>query len=795
MKLKFNRNLQLGYGFSILVLLAVGVGACNTLHNLISGNEAVEKSNVVMQKLDSTISIMKDAETGQRGYLLTNRKEFLEPYNGAYQKAILLINQVDTLTKDNRQQQQNTAALREILLTRLNILKVLVDKRQLNEAITAADFSSGKAAMDALRAAAAKAENDERRLLAKRMAVLNRYALFLPVTILLAVLLAVVVSVFSYVGVTREFTEKARLTRALEIKEEETAGFNEELAATNEEINASNEELAATNEKLLQVQRELAALNQSLEEKVEHRTRALAASEQQTQALNEELTAINEELAAANEEMLTTNEELWEGRERLQQIIDELSTAKGEVEKSEKLFRSIAINIPKSLITVISKDHRLIAIEGDLINSLGHNSKDYVGRYAEEVFTAERYQTSKPWYDRVLAGEQFRVERKGAGDEIFQVDFVPLRNEHDEVYAGLIIALDITDSKKAEERSAKLAAIVESSDDAIIGKTLDGIITSWNRSAERIFGYTEQEMIGQSILKLIPDDRQEEEPHIIGRLKNGEQVDHFETRRVTSDNRVLDVSLTISPIRDSNGAIIGVSKIARDISERKQDELRKSDFIGMVSHELKTPLTSLSALIQVLNQKLRKSEDTFVPLALEKAIVQVKKMSTMINGFLNISRLESGKIVIEKQQFDLRNLISEILEEAELTVSGHLLVFEPGASLFIDADRDKIGSVITNLVSNAIKYSPKGKVVTVKCEIVENSALFSITDEGMGIKAKDIDRLFERYYRVSSNHTRHISGFGIGLYLSAEIIQRHNGRIWVESESGVGSTFYFSLPL
>ena len=184
-----------------------------------------------------------------------------------------------------------------------------------------------------------------------------------------------------------------------------------------------------------------------------------------------------------------------------------------------------------------------------------------------------------------------------------------------------------------------------------------------------------------------------------------------------------------------------------------------------------------------------------MPLALEKAIVQVKKMSTMINGFLNISRLESGKIVIEKQQFDLRNLISEILEEAELTVSGHLLVFEPGASLFIDADRDKIGSVITNLVSNAIKYSPKGKVVTVKCEIVENSALFSITDEGMGIKAKDIDRLFERYYRVSSNHTRHISGFGIGLYLSAEIIQRHNGRIWVESESGVGSTFYFSLPL
>ena len=167
----------------------------------------------------------------------------------------------------------------------------------------------------------------------------------------------------------------------------------------------------------------------------------------------------------------------------------------------------------------------------------------------------------------------------------------------------------------------------------------------------------------------------------------------------------------------------------------------------------------------------------------------------MINGFLNISRLESGKIIIEKQQFDLRKLIREMLDEAELTVSGHSLIFEPGAPLIIGADRDKIGSVISNLVSNAVKYSPKGKVVTVKCKTVENNAVVSIEDEGMGIKAKDIDRLFERYYRVSSNHTKNISGFGIGLYLSAEIIQRHDGKIWVESESGVGSTFYFSLPL
>lgn len=258
---------------------------------------------------------------------------------------------------------------------------------------------------------------------------------------------------------------------------------------------------------------------------------------------------------------------------------------------------------------------------------------------------------------------------------------------------------------------------------------------------------------------------------------------------------MLDVSLTISPIRDWNGEIIGVSEIARDISEKKQDELRKSDFIGMVSHELKTPLTSLTALIQVLDKKLQTSDDNFVTTALGKANQQVKKMGKMINGFLNISRLESGKLIIDKHPFDMKELINEAVSETELTISSHQILVETCPTLVINADRDKIASVLSNLISNAVKYSPKGKTITVKCDIVGNSAVFSVKDEGMGIKPQDINQLFERYYRVNTEHTRHISGFGIGLYLSAEIIQRHDGNIWVESEKGVGSTFYFSLPL
>jgi signal transduction histidine kinase len=200
-------------------------------------------------------------------------------------------------------------------------------------------------------------------------------------------------------------------------------------------------------------------------------------------------------------------------------------------------------------------------------------------------------------------------------------------------------------------------------------------------------------------------------------------------------------------------------------------------------------------LIQVLQIKLKGSSDDFVRNALAKAAQQGGKMTSLINGFLNVSRLESGKLVIEKQTFDLTDLVGEIIGDVSMTANAHSFVFDPVSEVKVIADRDKIGAVISNLLSNAVKYSPKGKLVTVTCERNNKEIVVSVKDEGIGIKPQHQAKLFDRYYRVPSEHTRHISGFGVGLYLSAEIIERHDGRIWVESEKGAGSTFYFILPL
>lgn len=227
--------------------------------------------------------------------------------------------------------------------------------------------------------------------------------------------------------------------------------------------------------------------------------------------------------------------------------------------------------------------------------------------------------------------------------------------------------------------------------------------------------------------------------------------------------------------------------------ELEKEGQRKNDFIAMVSHELKTPLTSLNAHIQLLQRKYKGNGDSFTESSLQMAEKQVKKMTAMINGFLDVSRLESANIYLKKTDFLLNDLIESAVEEAVMMHSSHTISYVNEHQLLVQADFEKIGNVISNLLSNAIKYAPMNPDIMVKCELVEGMVRVSVKDQGIGIAAKDIGHLFERFYRVDTGS--HISGFGIGLYLSAEIIEKHNGRIWAESEHGHGTTFFFELPL
>jgi len=247
--------------------------------------------------------------------------------------------------------------------------------------------------------------------------------------------------------------------------------------------------------------------------------------------------------------------------------------------------------------------------------------------------------------------------------------------------------------------------------------------------------------------------------------------------------------------RDSEGNFDSVYAVLMDVTDQKQDEQRKNDFIAIVSHELKTPLTSMKGFIQVMQLKAKRDENAFAHKALEGAERQINKMTSMINGFLDISRLESGKIMMNFQRVELFEVVEEVIEEYTTTVTSHHIFSDCQSGFFVKIDREKLGHVISNLISNAIKYSPSGSNIHVACYESDEQAIFKIRDEGMGINEIDLPKLFERFYRVESSTMATVSGFGIGLYLSSEIINRHGGKIWAESDLGKGSTFYFSLPL
>lgn len=255
---------------------------------------------------------------------------------------------------------------------------------------------------------------------------------------------------------------------------------------------------------------------------------------------------------------------------------------------------------------------------------------------------------------------------------------------------------------------------------------------------------------------------------------------------IDANDKLENTNIQVSQLND---------ELTTFVIEQKRNDQRKNDFISMVSHELKTPLTSLNSCIQVLQRKILKDDDQLTVNMLELAHSQVRKMTSLINGFLNVSRLESGKIHIERSVFDLSELIRCTEEETRLHVSSHSLLFTTAEPVMVYADKDKIGHVLSNLISNAVKYSPPGSTIEVHAQKQDGQAVVSVKDEGIGVSREDIPRLFERYFRASRLEGQQISGFGIGLYLCKEIVERHGGRIWAESELGLSAQFYFTLPL
>ena len=376
-----------------------------------------------------------------------------------------------------------------------------------------------------------------------------------------------------------------------------------------------------------------------------------------------------------------------------------------------------------------------------------------------------------------------------------------------------------------DDAQALLAAVVESSDDAIITKTLDGKITSWNASAARLLGHTAAEIIGQPITVLIPPDRQEEERHIIASLRAGKRIEHYETVRVAKDGRLIEVALTISPLRDQTGEIVGASKILRDVTERKriEQELQgllaernqilaseraarseaerlsasKDEFLALLSHELRTPLNAILGWTQILRSGSVASANFDKGLGVIER--NVRAQTQLVDDLLDMSRIISGQMRLEVQPVMPFAFVQGAIESARPAADARGVRLEatldPAAGP-VSGDANRLQQVAWNLISNAIKFTPRGGQVQVTFERVNSNIEICVADSGIGIRPDFLPHIFERFRQADATPTREHGGLGLGLSIVKHIVELHGGTVEANSDGeGQGATFRVRLPL
>lgn len=429
-----------------------------------------------------------------------------------------------------------------------------------------------------------------------------------------------------------------------------------------------------------------------------------------------------------------------------------------------------------------------------------------------------------------IRSEDMSVISNTGETRFYQSMKLPLRQEDGSIYALCGISIDITERKKAENIALKYQAIVQSSNDAIISITMTGVITSWNPGAEMVFGYSAKEMLGENIRKLLPDGQTNEENIILNRIAHGEIINHFNTVRLHKNGTQIDVSVSISPIKDSSGSIIGASKVARDITESKRLEAEltrykdhlerevklrtidlesarnmadeanraKSTFLANMSHEIRTPMNAIIGLTHLLRLQANPKQIE----RLDKINNAGQHLLSIINDILDISKIEAGKFKLEENDFPLGSILDHVRSMISDSANAKGLKIEVDGDhvpVWLNGDSTRLRQALLNFASNAVKFTERGSI-SLYAKLLEDHGdyllvRFEVADTGVGIEQDKLDRLFHAFEQADPSTTRKYGGTGLGLTISRRIAELMGGEAGVESVPGVGSTFWFTAHL
>jgi len=472
-----------------------------------------------------------------------------------------------------------------------------------------------------------------------------------------------------------------------------------------------------------------------------------------------------------------------------------------ELVSSETRYRRLFEASQDGILILDSATGAIVDVNPYLADLLGFSRAEILGKKLWEIGSFRDVEASRTAFEELQRKEYIRYEDlplESKDGRTISVEFVSnayRANNHKVIQCNI---RNITDRKRIAEITSRLAAIVESSDDAIISVTLGGEIVSWNKSAERIYGYSVEEIVGKNLSTLFArNDDDDELSRTLERIKNGVVVKHHQTQHVAKSGNEFPVSLTMSPIRTGGGEIIGVSAIARDISDEKRLEELRDRFISSVTHELRTPLVSIKGYADYALTQKKGALSDLGRRSLTIVKEQADRLMKITDDLLDYRKVTSGKFHFDMESMDLRDVIRSSVIEIEPFMAEkkqRLVLDMPDGKFLVRCDRTRLDQVMMNLLINASKFTKESGEVKVIAGKKDGSCWVSVSDNGIGIAKEDLERVFEPFAAIQK--PTWIKGTGLGLSVTKALVEAHGGRVWAESAGqNQGATFTFTIPL
>jgi len=484
-------------------------------------------------------------------------------------------------------------------------------------------------------------------------------------------------------------------------------------------------------------------------------------------------------------------------QEYTNEIISELNVINEEVTITRDYADAI-IRTVRGPLLVLNKDLRIISANEAFYNAFKVAPNDTENRLLYDLGNRQwNIPKLRVLLEEILPEkntiEDFVVEHdfKNIGQKTMLLNARTLLQGPGKTSLILLAIEDVTQTKQASQYARSL---IEASLDPLVTISPDGKITDVNEATVKVTGLVRQQLIGTDFSNYFtePDKASEGYQQV---FKKGFVTDYPLTIRHADGKRFTDVLYNASVYKNDKNTVLGIFAAARDITERKQFERQKDEFVSIASHELKTPVTSIKGYAQVLQGRFKKEGNIEAVELLVRMDAQLNKLTILIADLLDATKIEGGKLQFHEGYFDFKELVMEIVEEMQQTTTKHELTKKLAAPKTIYGDRDRIGQVITNFISNAIKYSPNTKEIIITSSEDKDSVMLCVQDFGIGIPKEKQEKVFDRFFRVSGLEQDTYAGLGLGLYIAGEIVKRHSGDIWVESNGKKGSTFCFRLSI